>query len=237
MHLNPLRLLCLLTGVILAAPIWACGWWGDGEASISLNPQSVLTIDAGGNVVGVDGPTRQPPEAMLQIGDRFRTGSGGVRDDRMAVHWYRQAARQGFVPAQYNLAMMYERGRGVERDFGRAAMWYRRAATLGDVHAQHHLGEMYQQGRGVTRDPGEALRWIKRAAEQGHAELFADLAAAYWQGKGTEPNPFQAYLWWRLAVLHGEGGGDQSNQARARLTTEQAADAQRQVRMRMARWR
>jgi hypothetical protein len=37
-----------------------------------------------------------------------------------AAHWYRLAAEQSILPAQNNLAMMYEQGRGVARNYVQA---------------------------------------------------------------------------------------------------------------------
>ena len=34
----------------------------------------------------------------------------GAEDDKEAVKWYRKAAEQGFVYAQFNLGMMYRKG-------------------------------------------------------------------------------------------------------------------------------
>ena len=179
----------------------ACGWWGDGEASDVLD---VVTVRRDGTILHVDDAAAGSPEEMIIIGNRFRTGSGGLRDLPMAVDWYRAAAQLGFVGGQYNLAMMYERGLGVGRDFVRAAEWYRLAAEQGDVHAQHHLGVMYQRGRGVAADAGKAAYWLLQAAEQGHADVFATVAESYWEGNGVPRDTLLAITWWRLAAEQGD---------------------------------
>jgi len=59
------------------------------------------------------------------------------RDDGEAVRWYRQAAAQGYAPAQYNLGLMYERGEG--GDYVEAYMWLSLAAAQGDANARKTL--------------------------------------------------------------------------------------------------
>jgi len=49
--------------------------------------------------------------------------------------WYRKAAAQGNVDAQYNLGYLYEHGEGVTRDASAALGWYRSAAIQGDSSA------------------------------------------------------------------------------------------------------
>ena len=57
-----------------------------------------------------------------------------------AVKWFRLAAAQGNVPAQYSLGMAYENGQGVQQDYHEALNWYRIAAANEDEWAQTRLG-------------------------------------------------------------------------------------------------
>ena len=49
----------------------------------------------------------------------------------------RRRADEGYVRAQYNLALMYDTGRGVPEDNMEAVRWYRKAADQGNAYAQH----------------------------------------------------------------------------------------------------
>lgn len=60
----------------------------------------------------------------------------GMARDKRAVEWYRRAAEQGLLEAQYNLGNMYADGRGVEKDEVCAVDWYWKAAEQGSVEAQ-----------------------------------------------------------------------------------------------------
>ena len=59
-------------------------------------------------------------------------GTGVVQDFKKSVGWYRMAAEQGYVKAQFNLALMYEGGKWVKQDYILAHMWYNLAAKNGD---------------------------------------------------------------------------------------------------------
>jgi TPR repeat protein len=56
-----------------------------------------------------------------------------------AARLYRQAAEQGFTPAQMALAGMYLRGEGVARSRDEADRWIQRAADAGDPQAKETL--------------------------------------------------------------------------------------------------
>ena len=51
------------------------------------------------------------------------------------MKWYRLAAEQGYVDAQYNLSFMYENGRSVLLNNVRAHVWYNIASANGDKEA------------------------------------------------------------------------------------------------------
>lgn len=52
------------------------------------------------------------------------------------MKWYRLAAKQGHVDAQFNLGWMYSKGQGVPQDNKTAVKWWKLAAEQGDAEAQ-----------------------------------------------------------------------------------------------------
>jgi hypothetical protein len=86
------------------------------------------------------------------------------QDYQEAVRWYRLAAAQGYVPAQYSLGLAYEKGQGVPQDYQEAVKWYRLAASQGNQFAQVSLGVMYTNGTGVRQDFMRAHLWFTLAA-------------------------------------------------------------------------
>ena len=66
------------------------------------------------------------------------TPAGGAyhRDDAESVKWFRKAAEQGHVVAQYNLGVMYDFGEGVPEDDAEAYAWLNIAAAQGNMRAK-----------------------------------------------------------------------------------------------------
>jgi TPR repeat protein len=89
-------------------------------------------------------------------------------DDSESAGWYRFAAEQGHLRAQYELGSMYAEGKGVPEDVTEAARLYRLAADQGHYRAQFRLGRMYEQGNGVPEDPVSAYMWDVLSASQDH---------------------------------------------------------------------
>jgi len=96
------------------------------------------------------------------------------QNDAEAVKWYFLAAEQGYVPAQFNLGVMFGSGRGVLKDDTAAVKWYRRAAENGDAGSQFNLGARYANGRGVEQNNIEACKWwvIAKAGTQPGSSVF-----------------------------------------------------------------
>ena len=64
----------------------------------------------------------------------------GVRQDYVeAVKWYRKAAEQGVVEAQYRVGLRYSQGQGVPKNIVQAYMWWGLAASDGHLKADAFL--------------------------------------------------------------------------------------------------
>ena len=132
----------------------------------------------------------------------FRS-KGVVRDNAVAVKWFRKAAEQGHARAQFNLGWMYDNGRGVSKDESEAVKWYYKAAEQGHVRAQFNLGWDYRHGCGVRQDYVEAVKWYRMAAEQGDADAQNNLGWMYDNGHGVSKNEPEAVKWYRKAAEQG----------------------------------
>ena len=130
-------------------------------------------------------------------------GNGGRRDYAAAARYYRSAAENGHIPAQYNLAYLYENGLGVKQDFSEAAAWYRKAADQGDAESQNDLGVLYSTGQGVPLDDVEAVRLYRLAASQDDPEGISNLASMLLKGRGVPRDPDQALELFAKAASRG----------------------------------
>ena len=135
--------------------------------------------------------------------EEMYAGRGVPEDDAEAIKWYRLAAEQGNVDAQYDLGFMYAFGPGVPQDDAEAVKWYRLAAEQGHPDAQFNLGLMYVKGKGVPQDYAEAMKWYRRAAEQGHAVAQTNLGIMYEYGQGVPQDYAETMKWYRKAAEQG----------------------------------
>lgn len=72
----------------------------------------------------------------------YYKGDGVPADFSEAAEWFRKAAEQGHVQAEYNLGVMYRDGDGVERDLAEAAKWFLASAAQGNAQARGVLAEL-----------------------------------------------------------------------------------------------
>jgi TPR repeat protein len=63
----------------------------------------------------------------------YEDGHGVPQDYAAAAAWYRRAAEQGSVGAQYRIGRLYQYGLGVPKDYAQAMAWYREAAEVRGV--------------------------------------------------------------------------------------------------------
>ena len=73
------------------------------------------------------------------MGDHYEDGEGVKKTLNEAVKWYRKAAEQGDVGAQYRLGYLYEDGEGVKKNLNEAVKWYKKAADQGNEAAADAL--------------------------------------------------------------------------------------------------
>jgi TPR repeat protein len=95
-----------------------------------------------------------------------------------AVPWWTQAADQGDLESQFNLAQSYRLGLGVDKDEAKAFSWLLKAAEGGLAAAQSRLGLAYATGEGAALDPVEATKWFELAALAGDTAAAANWAHA-----------------------------------------------------------
>ena len=129
------------------------------------------------------------------MGLACRDGRGVAKDPAQAAIWYRKAADQGELSAQFLLGAAYQDGNGVERDYAKAAAWYQAMADRGDPRGQIALGKLYENGIGTRRE----------AADRGSPDAELRLALIYYTGATGQRDLAQAVVWMRRAANHDVG--------------------------------
>jgi hypothetical protein len=141
--------------------------------------------------------------AQRRLGEMYESGRGVAKDDLEAEKWFRRAAAQNDLDAEWYLGFMYHHGRkGIPKDFSEADKWYRAAAEQGHILSQTSLASAYKDGDGVLRDAYEAAKWFVRAANQGDFFSQGMLGDIYESGDGVPQDYVMAYMWHNVAASH-----------------------------------
>jgi FkbH-like protein len=143
------------------------------------------------------------PEAQYRLGLAHARGEGVIRHPPDAVRWYRRAAEQGHLEAQFQLSLIFLHGQP-----GAGEDWYRAAVACDRQAAEWNRDIWFSAGMSVPSDYVEALRWSRLAAEQGRAEAQANLGSLYLRGLGCAQDDAAAHHWYELAAAQGNAEGE-----------------------------
>lgn len=92
---------------------------------------------------------------------QFRLGhiyfDGIMKDLSQAAYWWQRSAESGYVNAQFNLALLYERGMGVQKDQAKSTLWFERAARSGDAEAANIVSS---RGKAFLKKPNYWFRGV-----------------------------------------------------------------------------
>jgi TPR repeat protein len=143
-----------------------------------------------------------PHDGLVDL-DARGNEAANRQDYAAAMHLFRQAADQGYAPAQSDVGWLYARGLGVPQDPAEAANWYLKAANGGYTQAQSNLGWSYQAGIGVPQDYGEAMYWYRKAAEKGDNLSLNNIGWFYLNGMGINKDPVESMRWYQKAADQG----------------------------------
>ncbi len=58
----------------------------------------------------------------------------------------KKAVENGYIGAQYSLAICYDNGEGTEKNLEKAFCWCQKAAENGFKEAQYNLATLYRKG-------------------------------------------------------------------------------------------
>jgi len=126
-------------------------------------------------------------DAQFKVGVLFTNDQFDEPDYQQAVYWYKQAALQGHVLAQYNLGHQYLAGLGIDRSERQAMEWWLKAAQSGHALAQFNVGRGYYLGIGLAENHKKSRQWFERAAKNGEQKSIEILSQITWR-EDTAPD-------------------------------------------------
>jgi hypothetical protein len=144
---------------------------------------------------------------FLSQANKYRAGSGVVRNESKAAELYHKAADMGNAEAQTRFAEALFDGRGVARDPAGSRAWLEKAARQGNARAECDLGVMLTSGLDITQDRANGLRYLQAAARlgDGYAEDYLGQLAE--SGLTGDPSSSEAYMHYLKASEMGSAWG------------------------------
>lgn len=92
---------------------------------------------------------------------------GNVSGDMpQAMEWLLKAAKQGYAPAQAEVAFRYMKGIGTKSDFAKAYNLAKEASEAGDMFGKAILGAYFLN---VSKNEKQGIKLIKESADSGNA--------------------------------------------------------------------
>ncbi|MDD2297288.1 MAG: tetratricopeptide repeat protein [Sphaerochaetaceae bacterium] len=151
--------------------------------------------------------------SAYEIGSLYEN-RGYYKDYRMAVKWYKIAAKMGSSSSARRLGEMYENGVRsdeyiedvlsdghtiIHTDMKEAAKWYLFAAENGNEWDCAKMSDLYLNGIGVIRNYPKAFLWMLKAACGIFPSYKVAVSSYFENGIGLDQNIFEAYIWALLA--------------------------------------
>lgn len=120
-----------------------------------------------------------------------------------ALHWFSEAAKLNYAPAEVNLGLLYLHGWGTEPNYALAMHYFQLAADQGSPEADYNLGVIYLLGRGVKQDNAKALKLFLSSASNKNPPAENAVGYMYDHGLAVEQNEETAVRWYREAAEAG----------------------------------
>ena len=150
-------------------------------------------------------------DAQFELGQKYHLWKYKSRNITKAKQYYKLAAEQGHLDAQYNLGLLLKDVKG-------AVYWFSLAAEKGHLDAQKKLGSMYYEGREVPHNYNEAIKWYTMAAYQSDINAQRKLGLCYIE---ADADYVKAYAWLTMAA---EQGSNMSRKKRDQISKEMTSE-------------
>ena len=137
-----------------------------------------------------------------------------------AIAQFRPLVSEGYAPAQYQMALVYQNGYGQPKDGMKALELFELSAAQYYPDAQFELALIYSEGKLVKQDLKKAYDLTHKAALKDLASAQFNLAVMFANGTGVKQDDFKASRWYKsaanqnyalaqynLALLYSEGKG------------------------------
>jgi TPR repeat protein len=115
--------------------------------------------------------------------------------------WYRKSADQGYAPAEFQLAEMYNSGQLGDDQRSNCIPWYLKAAAQGNADAQAEVGELPNlYPNNPLLKQVNTIDALTQSAQSGKFDGQYQLARRFQFGMGVPKDAAQAFYWMQKAA-------------------------------------
>ena len=143
------------------------------------------------------------------LGYIYEKGLAGVKDYRMAVHYYKIAADAGISSALNSLGVMYHNGTGVSKDLTIAYGYYLWAVVMGDKEYAPNNIKILEKNGAYVQNQEQAINGVVNAClgfKQNfitEGEILYNLAMILKTGSGLKKSSKDAEYWFQKSCEKG----------------------------------
>ena len=145
----------------------------------------------------------QSPLALYLLGIMQIRGEGMPRDMTKGVALLQQAAANGYIAAQYALAVRYLYGSGVRKDPARARQLFAAAVSGRDYRAVAYLQILATGSHDENRDMKAMVSIVGKAARAGKPDAMYTMGLIRLIGDGLPKNAAEEIRWYEAAAAAG----------------------------------
>lgn len=147
----------------------------------------------------LDMKSGKDPVADYYLGKLYLYGYGQLRNESLAIRFFKKSAEKGYLPAQLFMGKYYLQ---IKNNPEKAFVWFKKAADQNDLSAQMFVAASYLYGFGTKKNPGLARRYYIEAAKKDNPIAQYTLAEHFLESRSSS-NHRLAVIWLKKAANEG----------------------------------
>lgn len=152
--------------------------------------------------------------SMYRLAMMYYNGEQKDKDVKQALRWFRESAKEEYVPAMLRMMQFYRDGEQVKQNFQLSMSWVKKAAATGDPRGQFALADAYIYGLAGRQDVdaglailGERAALGDESAERLVEKVLGDIQDARERFDAGIRNPSTASGYYEMGMYCQKGDG------------------------------
>lgn len=193
------------------------------ESEVQLRPEELAGAEQSEGTGMADAQSYEQALKLAEEGDRasmyrlammYYNGEQTDKDVKQALRWFRESAKEEYVPAMLRMMQFYRDGEQVKQNFQLSMSWVKKAAATGDPRGQFALADAYIYGLAGRQDVDAGLAILgeravlgDESAEQLMEKVLGDIQDARGRFDAGIRNPSTASGYYEMGMYCQKGDG------------------------------